>query len=115
MLRTAGLLLGAAIVGGVIGGGVVALTWDHGRGEVKTPDTVVGILKKCTLPTGPNDTSVDVNGPICDQMAKGGGDIVVGALNTRLELTVRTSAGTTYTFQAPPETVVNVGDPWPEP
>jgi hypothetical protein len=113
VVRTAGLIIAGAILGGVIGV-VATLALHSSRAEAPQPDRVVGVVERCTVRG--NGQSVDLEGGTCsDIRASYTATAGVAIVNTRLELTVRTDKGTTYTVDVPPSATVTVGDPWPKP
>ena len=71
------------------------------------PDRVVGVVEKCDPVDA--DAAQRVARYGCPNEAK-----ILGALNHRLELTVRTSSGGSYVVTVPPTTPVSIGDTWPK-
>jgi hypothetical protein len=85
-----------------------ALTSDSG--STPQPDRVVAVLAKCQ--TAASGKTLDLTGSMCQ-----GGDQVLGEgviFNSRLQITVRTSEGSTYQIDVPFATSVAVGDTWPK-
>jgi hypothetical protein len=75
-------------------------------------DRVVGVLAKCQLLAA--GKTFDLTGSDCqrgDQQIGQSGAVII---NSRLELTVRTSEGSTYEIDVPFGTDVEVGDAWPK-
>ena len=65
------------------------------------PDRVVGVIRRC------------MRGGTLAETGIGCSRADVGFRNDRLEVTIRTSQGTTYLVDMPVGTSVKVGDPWP--
>lgn len=69
------------------------------------PDRVVAVTRKCEIRTSASSTGVvTLVGAACDSE---------GVLSRRLEVSVRTARGTTYTVDMEPGTAVTVGAEWP--
>jgi len=75
------------------------------------PDRVVAVLAKCQILVT-LDKTYEMTGSECQQGDRPYGDLVI--VNSHLQLTVRTSQGSTYEIDVPTSTDVSVGDTWPK-
>ena len=117
-------------VGGILIGAVLTACGGDDTSALRTqvaalqtqvaPDRVVGIEWRCTLAAKPSETGTEYRGTHACAGSAGGDDIgfFAGAggqlaWNRRLELTIRTSNGMSYTVNVSPAATVALGDPWP--
>jgi hypothetical protein len=112
-------ILGASLLAFAIGAGAVLIDAAINRGGDE-PDTVVAVLLKCERPAtsqtaGPIRRAGDPIVAVPAQALSGKDCVEKGVQNVRLELTVRTPGGATYTADVPPDTRVSTGDRWPQP
>ena len=73
------------------------------------PDRVVGVIRRCDLTDG-KGAKVGDSGDACAMWKTRPGVVLV---DDRLEITVRTSQGTTYLVTMPVASAVTVGMAWP--
>ncbi len=110
MMRVVGIALGAALLGAVISG--LAVYAIDGRGS-SAPDRVVGIVTRCeVIPIGGSEKPVEISGSDCSSTGR---FKLNPPVNVRLELTIRTAKGTSYTVDVSPQMPAHIGDPWPQP
>jgi nitrous oxidase accessory protein NosD len=103
------LLTAAAVSAGSIVG-YKALT-SHSE-----PDIVVAVSARCQQRVSLEKT-VDMTGSQClqgDRIVHTSSTTLYYIINSRLQITVRTSEGSTYQVDTPLTTNVSVGDPWPQ-
>lgn len=104
--------------------------------ETAEPDRVVNVVLKCTYPAQTRTNGIDVpdgeggfvsqdqeyveparefSDQMCRDLIARGRDLAkaIQYLNAHNVVTVRTESGSAYTVEAPADTLVSVGDPWP--
>ncbi|PWB41362.1 MAG: hypothetical protein C3F10_15875 [Dehalococcoidia bacterium] len=75
------------------------------------PDRVVNIEQQCSA--WYDGAFREVPSEVCAKKFLGEPPDPSGYFKAALTLTVRTPQGTTYTIEVPPDTSIELGDPWP--
>ena len=114
MIRIASVALIAAAIGVAVGVMATLTLRSHQPGGQS--DRVVGMIERCTL-VQRGKILYEMEGDTCEAaataVARAPASDGIGVANDRNELTVRPSAGNTYTVDVPTSQRVRVGDPWP--
>jgi len=105
-----GLVLAVLIAALVVSGADAQSGGSSSQSADASADRVVAVMLRCDIERR------ERTGEDCTRSPNGATGYLAEALrpkNVRLELTVRTSAATTYTVEVPPDSHVVVGDVWP--